>query len=189
MTALRNPKGKTIASRRRMEKITYDFYSDLFDSHVHLPPHHLRDDGHVIPEVLPSEIRHAVMSVRNRAAPGPERIRPEHLKNFPPALINTLARLFTRYLSECKVPTQWRTSKTVLLYKKGDPHASVTIAQSAYCPSSTSSLPRTLHPPNFEINDPNKQQNLDHLPRYRRVADCHCLSTRKKVHRKGHGYN
>ncbi|KAK6762364.1 hypothetical protein RB195_023180 [Necator americanus] len=30
--------------------------------------------------------------------------------------------LFTRYLSECKVPKQWKTSKTVLLYKKGDPH-------------------------------------------------------------------
>ncbi|KAK6755585.1 hypothetical protein RB195_014137 [Necator americanus] len=56
MTALRNPKGTTIESRRGMEKIIYDFYSDLFDSHVHLPPHHLREDGHVIPEVLPFEI-------------------------------------------------------------------------------------------------------------------------------------
>ncbi|KAK6748449.1 hypothetical protein RB195_001213 [Necator americanus] len=98
------------------------FYSDLFDSHVHLSPHHLREDGQVIPEVLPSEIRHAIMSVRNRTAPGPDRIRPEHLKNLPPVLVNTLARLFTRYLSECKVPKQWKTSKTVLLYKKGDPH-------------------------------------------------------------------
>ncbi|KAK6736602.1 hypothetical protein RB195_019352 [Necator americanus] len=85
MTALRNPKGTAIASRRGMEKIIYDFYSDLFDSHVNLPPHHLREDGQVIPEVLPSEIRHAIMS-------------------------------------ECKVPKQWKTSKTVLLYKKGDPH-------------------------------------------------------------------
>ncbi|KAK6735661.1 hypothetical protein RB195_018721 [Necator americanus] len=122
MTALRNPKGTTIASRREMEKIIYDFYSDLVDSHVHLPPHHLREDGHVIPEVLPSEIRHAIMSVRNRTAPGPDRIRPEHLKNLPPVLINTLAKLFTRYLSECKVPKQWKINKTVLLYKKGDSH-------------------------------------------------------------------
>ncbi|KAK6742801.1 hypothetical protein RB195_010207 [Necator americanus] len=95
MTALRNPKGTAIASRRGMEKIIYDIYSDLFDSHVHLSPHHLREDEHIIPE---------------------------HLKNLPPVLINTLARLFTRYLSECKVPKQWKTSKTVLLYKKGDPH-------------------------------------------------------------------
>ncbi|KAK6752314.1 hypothetical protein RB195_003622 [Necator americanus] len=62
------------------------------------------------------------MSVRNRTAPVPDRIRPEHLKSLPPVLINTLARLFTRYLSERKFPKQWKTSKTVLLYKKGDPH-------------------------------------------------------------------
>ncbi|KAK6749192.1 hypothetical protein RB195_001658 [Necator americanus] len=105
-----------------MEKIIYDLCSDLFDNHVRLPSYHLREDGHVIPVVLPSEIRHAITSVRNRTAPGPDRIRPEHLKNLPPVLINTLARLFTRYLSECKVPQQWKTSKTVLLYKKGDPH-------------------------------------------------------------------
>ncbi|KAK6734842.1 hypothetical protein RB195_018184 [Necator americanus] len=122
MTALRNPKGTAIASRREGEKIIYDFYSDLFDSYVHLPPHHLREDGQVIPEVLPSEIRRAIMSVRNRTAPGPDKIRPEHLKSFPPVLTNTLARLFTRYLLECKVPKQWKTSKTVFLYKKGDPH-------------------------------------------------------------------
>ncbi|EYC12332.1 hypothetical protein Y032_0047g1424, partial [Ancylostoma ceylanicum] len=65
--------------------------------------------------------RHAIKSVENRTAPGPDRIRPEHLKNLPTALVNTLARLFTRYLSECKVPSQWKTSRTVLLYKKGDP--------------------------------------------------------------------
>ncbi|KAK6762227.1 hypothetical protein RB195_023081 [Necator americanus] len=107
---------------RKTRKITYDIYSDLFDSHVHLLPHHQREDRHVIPEVLPSEIRHSIISVKNRTAPGPDRIRPEHLKNLLPVLINTLAKLFTRYLSECKVPKQWKTSKTVLLYKKGDPH-------------------------------------------------------------------
>ncbi|KAK6764324.1 hypothetical protein RB195_024591 [Necator americanus] len=99
MTTLWNPKGATIASRREMEKIIYDFYSNLFDSHVHLPPHHLWEDGHVIPKVLLSEIRRAIMSVRNRTAPGHDRIRPEHLRNLPPVLNNTLARLFTRCLS------------------------------------------------------------------------------------------
>ncbi|KAE9419831.1 hypothetical protein Angca_008980, partial [Angiostrongylus cantonensis] len=55
-------------------------------------------------------------------APGPDRIKPEHLKNLSPVLVSTLARLFSRYLSECKIPTQWKTNKTVLLFKKGDLH-------------------------------------------------------------------
>ncbi|KAK6754933.1 hypothetical protein RB195_013734 [Necator americanus] len=67
------------------------------DSHVHLPPHYLREDGHVIPKILPSEVRHAIMSVRSRTAPG------------------------SLDLSECKVNKQRKTSKTVLLCKKGDP--------------------------------------------------------------------
>nr|CDJ82579.1 RNA-directed DNA polymerase (reverse transcriptase) domain containing protein [Haemonchus contortus] len=61
--------------------------------------------------------------MKNCTASGPDRIKPEHLKSIPPVIIKTLARLFTRYLSECKVPTSWKTSKTVLLYKKGDPDA------------------------------------------------------------------
>ncbi|KAK6764161.1 hypothetical protein RB195_024473 [Necator americanus] len=61
MTALQNKKGTTSALGRGMEKIIYDYYSDLFD---------------------------------------------------------TLARLFTRYLSDCRVPEQWKTSKTVLMHRQ-----------------------------------------------------------------------
>ncbi|KAE9412468.1 hypothetical protein Angca_010158, partial [Angiostrongylus cantonensis] len=75
-----------------------------------------------VPPVLPSKILHAISSVKNRTAPGPGRIRSEDLKNLSPVLLETLAQLFIRYLSECKVPTLWKTGKTVLLFKKGDLH-------------------------------------------------------------------
>ncbi|KAE9412935.1 hypothetical protein Angca_009387, partial [Angiostrongylus cantonensis] len=75
-----------------------------------------------VPPVLPSEIRHAISSVKNRTEPGPNSIKSEHLRNLPPVVVSTLAWLFTRYLFECKVPTQWTTSKTALVFKKGDLH-------------------------------------------------------------------
>uniref|UniRef100_A0A7I4Z1T2 Reverse transcriptase domain-containing protein n=1 Tax=Haemonchus contortus TaxID=6289 RepID=A0A7I4Z1T2_HAECO len=121
MTSLRHPDGTVTASRRAMEKVIFDFYSDLSDSHVYLPTHHLRQDKYIAPSVPPSVIRHAITSMENCTAPGPDRIKPELLKSIPPVIIKTLARLFTRYLSECKVPTSWKSSKTVMLYKKGDP--------------------------------------------------------------------
>ncbi|EYC34431.1 hypothetical protein Y032_0001g41 [Ancylostoma ceylanicum] len=74
MTALRRPDGTISSSGKVMEKVIYDFYSDLFDSHVHFPPCHLREDGYDIPSVLPSEVRHAITSVKNRTAPSPDRI-------------------------------------------------------------------------------------------------------------------
>ncbi|KAK6736766.1 hypothetical protein RB195_019455 [Necator americanus] len=120
MTALRIPDGTTTGSRSGLKKVIRGhFYSDLFDNHVHLPSHHLREDGHVIPKVVHSEVRRAIMSVKNCTSPGLDRIKPEHQKYLPPVLINT--GLFTRYLSECKVTKQRKTSKTVLLYKKGNP--------------------------------------------------------------------
>ncbi|KAE9415722.1 hypothetical protein Angca_006989, partial [Angiostrongylus cantonensis] len=64
----------------------------------------------------------AISTVKNRTAQGPDRIRSEHLKSLLPVHVNTLARLITRYLSECKVPTQWKTRKTVFLFKKGVLH-------------------------------------------------------------------
>ncbi|KJH43303.1 hypothetical protein DICVIV_10673 [Dictyocaulus viviparus] len=69
-----------------------------------------------------NEIQYAISSGRNHTALGPDRIRPEHLKNLPPVLIGTLARLFTRYLSECKVPSQWKTSRTVNLNESIEKH-------------------------------------------------------------------
>ncbi|PIO72043.1 N-acetyllactosaminide 3-alpha-galactosyltransferase [Teladorsagia circumcincta] len=49
MTCLRRPDGTVTASRRAMEKVIHDFYSDLFDSHVHLPTYQLQQDGYVVP--------------------------------------------------------------------------------------------------------------------------------------------
>uniref|UniRef100_A0A0K0CW53 DNTTIP1_dimer domain-containing protein n=1 Tax=Angiostrongylus cantonensis TaxID=6313 RepID=A0A0K0CW53_ANGCA len=39
--ALRRPDGTITASRKAMEKIIHDYYSDLFDSHVHLPSYEI----------------------------------------------------------------------------------------------------------------------------------------------------
>uniref|UniRef100_A0A0K0DPN1 PHM7_cyt domain-containing protein n=1 Tax=Angiostrongylus cantonensis TaxID=6313 RepID=A0A0K0DPN1_ANGCA len=69
MIALRRPDGTITASRKAMEKIIRDYYSDLFDSHVHLPSYKIKEDGYAVPPVLPSEIRHAISSVKNRTAP------------------------------------------------------------------------------------------------------------------------
>ncbi|KAK6743518.1 hypothetical protein RB195_010656 [Necator americanus] len=110
MSALRNPKGTTIALRRVMEKIIYDFYSDLF----HLPPHHLSEDGHVIPGVLPSEIRHVIRTPEKPSAT---------IHQHPGEALYTLPlQMQGSEVHECKVPKQWKISKTVFLYKKGDSH-------------------------------------------------------------------
>ncbi|VDM57472.1 unnamed protein product [Angiostrongylus costaricensis] len=122
VVGLQRPHETVTASRKEMVKIIHEYNSDLFDSHVHLSSCEIKENGYIVPPVLLSEIRHAILSVKNRTAPGPDRIRPEHLRNLPPVLVNTLAQLFTRYLTEYKVPTLWTTSKTVLFFSKSELH-------------------------------------------------------------------
>ncbi|KJH39689.1 hypothetical protein DICVIV_14426, partial [Dictyocaulus viviparus] len=87
---------------------------NILGSHVRLPSCDERKDDYAAPNGFPSKIRHTISPVRNPTAHGTDRIRPEHLKNLPPVLIKTLARLFTRYLSNCKVPKVSREYKKPL---------------------------------------------------------------------------
>uniref|UniRef100_A0A7I4Z4D4 Uncharacterized protein n=1 Tax=Haemonchus contortus TaxID=6289 RepID=A0A7I4Z4D4_HAECO len=88
MTSLRRPDGIVTASRRAMEKIIYDF-TLILDSHVYLPTYNLGQDVHVVPSILPSQIRHDITSMRNApmrnecTAPGPDRIKADHLESPP----------------------------------------------------------------------------------------------------------
>uniref|UniRef100_A0A0K0CZV0 DUF977 family protein n=1 Tax=Angiostrongylus cantonensis TaxID=6313 RepID=A0A0K0CZV0_ANGCA len=44
MIALRRPDGTITASRKAVEKIINEYYSDLFGSHVHLPSYESKED-------------------------------------------------------------------------------------------------------------------------------------------------
>ncbi|VDM53107.1 unnamed protein product [Angiostrongylus costaricensis] len=55
MIALRHPEEAATASRNAMEKIIHEYYSNLFDSHIHLPSYEIKENGYVVP---PSKIRH-----------------------------------------------------------------------------------------------------------------------------------
>ncbi|KIH56142.1 hypothetical protein ANCDUO_13681 [Ancylostoma duodenale] len=48
------------------------------------------------------------------------RITVELLQACGPTLHTALARRFSHYLTKCEVPTAWKQSSTILLYKKGD---------------------------------------------------------------------
>ncbi|XGW29870.1 hypothetical protein V3C99_009149 [Haemonchus contortus] len=108
--------GKSIRKARRSfanNKTKMTSFVFLTEQLLHIEGQWRRQDEYIAPSVLPSEIRHAIKSMKNCTAPGLDRIKPDHLKSLPPDIVRTLARLLTRYLSECKVSTSWKTSKTV----------------------------------------------------------------------------
>ncbi|CAD6194891.1 unnamed protein product [Caenorhabditis auriculariae] len=119
MTALKDENGQLKTSRNEMERLTVDFYTKLFRSDVPVPrtPTPPPEDE---PLILPEEVKYAIRKLKVGTAAGPDNISSELLKAGGDSLYRLLARHFSKYLSEASIPEQWKTSKTILIPKKGD---------------------------------------------------------------------
>ncbi|PIO73472.1 patched family protein [Teladorsagia circumcincta] len=107
LTCFRRPDGTVTASRRGMEKVIHDFYSDLFDSHVHLPTYQLQQDGYVVPSVLSFEVRHAINDILFDASGSlldASRV-PIQLRHVGFANQSRAMHLFRRLAETSKLPT------------------------------------------------------------------------------------
>ena len=73
----------------------------------------------------------------NNKAPGPDKIPNSILKNMPPRFHRLLFSFFAHCYKQKQIPASWKTSLTVLLYKKGDPtqltnHRPIALANTIY---------------------------------------------------------
>ena len=80
------------------------------------------------------------MCLKNLASnktPGPDKIPNIILKNMPECFHNILFLLFSHCYKQKQIPTSWKISLTILLYKKGDPskltnHRPIALANTVY---------------------------------------------------------
>jgi len=119
LPSLRDEHGFSVTSRPKMEQLVQTFYTRLFTSTnpIEIPRTSQPEE---VPPVLQSEVRTAITSMKSGKAPGPDKITVDILKTGDALLHPPLARLFTRCISRGEIPEQWRTSTTVLIFKKGE---------------------------------------------------------------------
>ncbi|EYB81048.1 hypothetical protein Y032_0394g639 [Ancylostoma ceylanicum] len=118
MAALKDKEGKMQSSRRAMENIVQQFYTELFRSSTLVPRCPLPPPEDLLP-ILESEVGQAIKSMKKGTAPGPDNIPADLLRAGSTALHSVLARHFNHYLRKGMIPDQWKESKTILLFKKG----------------------------------------------------------------------
>ncbi|KAK6754360.1 hypothetical protein RB195_013390 [Necator americanus] len=119
LATLLSEDGTRTSSRREMEIITERFYSNLFRSSTPVSSP-IIPTGEAPPRILPSEVRVAIKSMKPGTAPGPDFISADFLRAGGHPLHVILAAHMTSYLQKERISDQWKTSRTVLIHKKGD---------------------------------------------------------------------
>lgn len=115
---LKKSDGSRTTAKFEIEETIRDFYTDLFKSSQSTVHHTYSKTSE--PEFLVSEIRHVIENSPNGKSPGDDGITGEILKACGPPMYSAITGRFNRYLKTKTVPSPWKTSKSIILHKKGD---------------------------------------------------------------------
>ena len=63
ISALIDSNGKETRNKRQMTEICKSFYTEFFKTQTAIPPPSLADSAELLPEILLSEVRHALCSM------------------------------------------------------------------------------------------------------------------------------
>ncbi|KAK6736953.1 hypothetical protein RB195_019570 [Necator americanus] len=118
LATLLSEDGTRTSSRREMEIITERFYSNLF--RLSTPVSSLIiHTGEAPQRILPSEVRVAIKSMK------PAQPRTADFLRAGGHPLHVILAAQTSYLQKERIPDQWKTSRTVLIHKKGHPHTHI----------------------------------------------------------------
>lgn len=121
---LKNDQGKEIHSREGINQIATNFYEKLYTKQDELVNFQYPTNviTNVEPTFLTDEVGAIVRQLKNNKAMGTDLICNEQIKNGGEVLIKNLTILFNAILLHKEIPTDWKKSNIILLFKKGDRH-------------------------------------------------------------------
>ncbi|EYB85743.1 hypothetical protein Y032_0292g1593 [Ancylostoma ceylanicum] len=118
-TCLKDKDGVPKMARTDIERIVTEFYTNLYRSTTDFPRRPSPTEEKPT-NILVSEVRNAIQSLKKGTAPGPDGITADLLRVGGYTMHELLVDHFTSYLEAGVIPKQWKCSSTVLIFKKGD---------------------------------------------------------------------
>ncbi|KAL0840884.1 hypothetical protein ABMA28_014685 [Loxostege sticticalis] len=110
---------KKATNRTQITDVATQFYRDLYDDPENIgDKQELPDDEEMVPPVLPSEVRKAILSQKSFKAPGDDNITNEIIKGSLDSILNVTTNLFNEILEKETIPKQWLTSTMYYFTKK-----------------------------------------------------------------------
>jgi hypothetical protein len=114
--------GEVITDQDNILKRIEEFYTDLYSSPLPTAGTHntKKTNNMNLKCITKTEVRYALTQMSNDKAVGPDGISTESLKAGGEILYKNLAKLYTACLMSNTVPSKWKSSRMVLIHKKGD---------------------------------------------------------------------
>jgi endonuclease/exonuclease/phosphatase family metal-dependent hydrolase len=119
---MRNNNNIATSKRPLISQIATEFYRKLYKSDEKEDKdediNEIKEE--LVPCIMESEVRKAILTQKNGKAPGPDRITNEILKGTLEIIGGSLTTLFNEILSTVIIPEQWTKTTITLIHKKGD---------------------------------------------------------------------
>lgn len=102
-----------------MEEIVSKFYNNLYESQVPIPEPVIPKTSEV-PHILVDKVEKAAKQMSTGKSPGLDKISIEEIKCGGETMDKAITERITWYINTYKISSDWKTSKTILLPKKGN---------------------------------------------------------------------
>ena len=117
LITLLDNQGREIQDQDKILERIEEFYTELYDSDQTVT---IRTDPREVPSVTTWEVEAALKKMKNGKATGNDQVNIETLKAGEDTIAKALAKLFTKCISERRIPTTWKNAKMVIIFKKGN---------------------------------------------------------------------
>ena len=115
LITLLDQQGREIHDQDKIIKWIEEFYTELYDNEqstiIHIDPK-------MVPQITSWEVEAAQRNMMN--VTGNDHINIEIFKAGEDTISKTFAKLYTKCLSEKRIPTTWKNVKMVIIFKKGN---------------------------------------------------------------------
>ena len=116
MITLLDKHGKEIQEQDKiMERI--EEYSELYDSDQAVT---IQTDPEEVPPIIAWEVEAALRKIKNGKAAGKDQVNIETLKAGDETIAKQLAKLYTKCITERRIPKTWKEANMVIFFKRGN---------------------------------------------------------------------
>ena len=117
MITLLDKHGKEIQEQDKIMERIEEFYSELYDSDQAVT---IQTVPKEVPPIMAWEVEAALRKMKNGKEAGKDQVNIETLKAGDETIAKQLAKLYTKCITERRIPKTWKEANMVIFFKKGN---------------------------------------------------------------------